>query len=499
MGNNIIKDINNRQMSMTKPNKREGAKKTEKECFKPRPAKINKNPRQITEVYKIEHSNLYHGGNGIVKEAYHRVTGVKKAIKIISKNENDPALHSTVMNEIRCMETLNHPSIAKITEYFEDNENYYIVMEFIEGRELFEEMFEETSFTEEKAARITQKMLTSLNHMHHRHILHRDVKPENIMINERQVKLIDFGSSTRFNKNEKLQEITGSCYYIAPEVLDGAYNEKCDIWSLGIILYIMLTGIIPYDGENDYEVLKQIRSDSEIFEKPEFETVSDDAQDLLRRMLRRNDIERISAKEALRHPWLNKFHWQTIINRETSDISLEASVLTNQLQANLCSYMLTNIVDKNVIVSLENLFLMMNTNGDGCLTRQDIQTFLRKDKSITASLLSTESLVNMIPPGRHSISFFEFSLKCINKNFLMKEDHLIRLFKQACQTEERSLSLYDYERFIGCIKIRDKLLFGKIVDRVPISDHTSLLFKEFKSLTLSIIGKNNLSSSFKMP
>ena len=499
MGNKIVKDINNRQINTEKPRSSGNVKKTDLEGFKPKPSKIQRNSGLINEVYDIDHSNPCHGGNGVINKAIHKTTGAVRAVKMIKKEEVEATQHETVMNEIRCMEALDHPSIPKIDEYFEDNANYYIVMEFIEGRDLFDELADDTCFTEEKAAMITKRALTSLNHMHHRHILHRDVKPENIMINDRQVKLIDFGSSIRFNKNEKLKEMTGSCYYIAPEVLDGSYNERCDIWSLGIILYIMLTGIVPYDGENEYEIIKQIRLDVDIFTISELETVSSSALDLLRKMLRRNGSERISTEEALQHPWLTQFRWQDKSIRKNNQICVGNCNLVNQLQTNLCQYMLNYVLDKDVLISIENLFLTINVSGDGCLTRNDIQMFLRQDKTVSLSISDKANLSKLIPYGRKTISFFEFSLKCISSDFLMKEEHLACLFKQACPQGTDHLSTYDFERFIGCKKIRDKLVFGKIVDKVSIENQSSLQYKEFKALVSSILIMDDINSSFKMP
>jgi calcium-dependent protein kinase len=168
--------------------------------------------------------------------------------------------------EIEILRDLDHPNVIKVFEYFQDNDRLYIVSEYVKGGELLHEMNRRKNkklqhFTEEEAAFMIKQILITINYLHNRKIVHRDIKPDNILIESMptekepdlpwQIKVIDFGTAMRFKPGSKIKQTFGTSYYIAPEVLDGAYNEKCDLWSTGVILYMMLSGRPPFTGADD--------------------------------------------------------------------------------------------------------------------------------------------------------------------------------------------------------------------------------------------------------
>jgi calcium-dependent protein kinase len=161
---------------------------------------------------------------------------------------------------------MDHPNIIKLFEIFEDKKYYYIITEFLTGGELFEKITDEefySDFTEKDAANLMEQVFTGINYCHSKSIVHRDLKPENVLLENNvsstdlggktkfKVKIIDFGTSQQFDKGTKMTERYGTPYYIAPEVLKKSYSEKCDIWSLGVILYILLVGYPPFNGAED--------------------------------------------------------------------------------------------------------------------------------------------------------------------------------------------------------------------------------------------------------
>lgn len=194
-------------------------------------------------------------------------------------------------------------------------------MEYIDGGELFEKIAKQENqvFSEKMAAKFMQKLFSSLNHMHAQGVVHRDIKPENIMLTKSdELKLIDFGLSKRQEGNKKLRTIAGTPYYMAPEVLDGRYDSKCDTWSLGVLLYVFMSGYLPFQGENRNEVFIKIQNADYHFNHNEFKICSDLVIDLIKKLLVVDPKKRLSASDALKHQW---FHTQieeksSVINKE---------------------------------------------------------------------------------------------------------------------------------------------------------------------------------------
>jgi len=153
-----------------------------------------------------------------------------------------------------------------------------------------------------------KKLFGALNHMHSQGIIHRDIKPENIMVSTNdELKLIDFGLSKRQQGNKKLKTIAGTPYYMAPEVLDGHYDSKCDCWSLGVLLYVFMSGYLPFQGNNRNDVFYKIKKAGYHFNHAEFKSCSKSVIDLIEKLLIVDPNKRLSAGQALKHEWFTSF------------------------------------------------------------------------------------------------------------------------------------------------------------------------------------------------
>lgn len=153
-----------------------------------------------------------------------------------------------------------------------------------------------------------KQVLSGINYCHQKNIVHRDLKPENLLLdkdeNNPKIKIIDFGTSQYFDPETQMSQKFGTPYYIAPEVLKKKYTEKCDVWSLGVILYILLCGYPPFNGANDKQIIESVLKGKYQVDEPEWDDISSDAKDLVRKMLEYDPLRRISAAEALQHRWI---------------------------------------------------------------------------------------------------------------------------------------------------------------------------------------------------
>ena len=227
------------------------------------------------------------------------------AVKCISVEKVAHEIH-LIKQEMDSLRSVDHPNIVKIFETFLDHEFFYIVMEYCNGGELFEHIMDKGKFSEGEASRLVRKILGALKHMHEKNICHRDLKPENIIFekNTNDLRLIDFGLSKAVEAETILKTKVGTPYYVAPEVLRGKYSLKCDLWRVGVITYILLCGYPPFYGDSNKEIFKRILSCDYRFYDDEWQDVSLEAVDFIKKLLVIDVEDRLSSTEAIMHPWI---------------------------------------------------------------------------------------------------------------------------------------------------------------------------------------------------
>lgn len=225
-----------------------------------------------------------------------------RAIKIIDKAYQSKEEQEKLINEVQILRTIDHPNIIKVFEFYQEPQRFYIVTELCQGGELFDYILDQGHLTEAKAAVIMQKITSALMYCHQHNIMHRDLKPENLLLEREpskqqdiQVKVIDFGTSVMFKEDRKIKGKFGTAYYIAPEVLTNRYNEKCDIWSAGVILYILLCGYPPFNGNDDDEIIENVKKGEFSLKGSEWEQISPEAKDLVQKMIVMDPTKRLSA------------------------------------------------------------------------------------------------------------------------------------------------------------------------------------------------------------
>ena len=296
------------------------------------------------------------------------------------------------MQEIDIMKTTDHPNIIKFYEYFEDNRYVYLVMEECTGGELFDEIIRRLEagsiFTEKEAALYFRQMMSAICYCHKMGICHRDLKPENLLLVSKdadsEIKVIDFGLSNIFKEKggeketeKKMSTKVGTAYYVSPEVLSGDYDEKCDIWSAGVILYILLCGDPPFNGKNDNDIYRSIKKKKFTFPDDKWANISSDVKNLITRMLSDPNV-RPSAEEILQDIWVTEL----APNSTNAVLNLKIDALrgyknSNKLKKAVLTF-ISNRLKEDDIKNLKEIFLSIDKNGDGHLTLEEVKESLSK-------------------------------------------------------------------------------------------------------------------------
>ena len=253
------------------------------------------------------------GGFAVVKKARDKETNQQLAVKIVDRSRYSTGDNS-LAREIEVLTKISHPNCIKLYAVYLTERKVYIVTELVDGGELLDRVTEKGNYTEDDAGHLFRQILSGVAYLHSQGIVHRDLKLENlIMENDRDdslVKIADFGLSKFFDRETLLQTMCGSPQYVAPEVLsvgsDGVhdYTPAVDMWSLGVILFILLSGYSPFDDDNDHELFQKIKSGKYDDDDPIWDNISDEAKDLSFSLLSVDVSKRPTAHEALKHPWL---------------------------------------------------------------------------------------------------------------------------------------------------------------------------------------------------
>jgi serine/threonine protein kinase len=268
----------------------------------------------------VKFSDLYEmkevigkGKFGVVNLGIHKKTGQQVAIKILNKENIKTAEDKELVRiEIGILKLCHHPNIVRLLDHLENNDYIYIITEYIEGGTLGQYFKKKKfNFSERQATNIMMQIANGVKYLQQYGIVHRDLKPDNIMITQQNdygvIKIMDFGLSKIVSPNERMVDGYGTLSYVAPEVLlRTPYNKEVDIWSLGVILFYMLSGKLPFRGRKEQEVAEKIVYDPLEFDEDDWETRSQRVQDLISCCLEKKKENRITIDEFINHPWFKK-------------------------------------------------------------------------------------------------------------------------------------------------------------------------------------------------
>jgi calcium-dependent protein kinase len=306
--------------------------------------------------------------------------GVHFAVKSITKRKLKDEL-PLLKRELEILQSVDHPNIIKLYETYEDAKYVHIVMEMCTGGNLMERIFTHDGlYAEEEATIIMKKLLRALSHIHRLYICHRDLKPENLLYatpgEEAEIKISDFGVSKKYEADD-LKTRIGTPSYIAPEILKGRYGKECDVWSLGVILYNLLSGRQPFSGASLDEIFQRILEGNYSLNVSELDDVSLEGLDLIRSMLITDPAQRITVDGALSHHWFTLKH--PVRARQVSAqvmSALRSKHSHNKFKREVMKVMIKHLSSEQ-IRGLQDAFAAFDTDNSGTLTSSSLSHALQ--------------------------------------------------------------------------------------------------------------------------
>lgn len=452
---------------------------------------VVKNENCFHEEYKVG-KVLGSGAFGEVRRAIHRESGEIRAVKIFRKDlAQNEASQRKLREEIDILRSLDHPNIIRVYEYFEDSKKFYIVMEKCNGGELFEEIIKRQNFGESHAATILQQLFSTLAYLHDRKIIHRDIKPENILLEESHdimnIKLIDFGTAVRLKDSTVIHGAIGTAYYIAPEVLSGTYNSKCDIWSCGVLIYILLAGHPPFDGQSDEEILSKVEKSNYNFKHKAWKSVTPEAKDLISSLLAPSST-RLTAHQALSHPWIQKYSQK----QETTKCFLDLAVSNLQgfhkgskLRDAVNTFIVSQCVSIADTKELRKVFKTMDKNGDGKLSKEELFEYF----SGTMGREQAEEEVKRIMAevdGDNSgfVDYTEFIKATFDYRKMANIQFLKRAFDLFDTNGSGTISAMELKKILAGGNVCEDSIWSEIIKKVDINGDGEIDFGEFEKIIL---------------
>ena len=452
--------------------------------------------------YKVL-NKLGDGSYGTVYSAINILTGSKIAMKKIEKIKENEIDDLQIKNEIDILKKLDHPNIVKIYEFYDTKKNYFIITEYCKHGELYS--YIKYSYTETQLAVLFYQVFSGLCYLHDNHILHRDLKLENIMISEIEkdlssnydffwIKIIDFGTAKIFKKSKNERTVVGSSYYIAPEVLKQKYNEKCDTWSVGVILYMLIVGRAPFDGKTDEEIIENIKKGKYNKKHPKLINSSEEVQNLVFSLLETNIKKRLSSKEALNHPWFKKYNGRSLFsNFNSKDINIYIDhLLTYKYQSKfqqlVLAFIVHNVPHSHETKIILKMFRYFNTSGDCKLTKKELTTGLYQFRTHEVVDEVIDDIFLLLDGDNNGyIEYEEFLRACMDKKRILTNDALLYAFRFLDKDEAGKL---DVKKIMyAFVTKHNKVLEEIIINTIKEVDHDKdgiIDFQGFKELMLNI-------------
>jgi calcium-dependent protein kinase len=461
------------------------------QTFKPATSK-----EDISKYYVISEKIFGQGKFGVVRRAKLTTNPLKNyAIKSIKKGDiKEDVLY--LRREIEIFETLDHPNIVNFYEVYQDKDHFHFVVEFCEGGSLMSKLVNELCFTEADTRRIIYQILVAVNYLHGRSVCHRDIKPDNTLLeNTHQgspIKLTDFGLSKLDQGYMNMTSTVGTPSYVAPEVISKKYDSLCDIWSIGIMTYQLLTGRLPFKGKNNTAIFDAILNEEPEYAEKAWVIVSPEARDLVKRILVKDPSHRLNAYRCLEHQWFKqtiqeiRTNAKFYLSKQSAKRFVEYKTV-GFLEFEFLKSMVAMYDSREDIKRLKRVFNYLDEEHDGYLNPLQLQTFIEEAMEVDLNdkeLYRIMESLNLNIPDK--ISFTEFLVIGADKSILRKDKYLRNIFYKFDCDRDGIISTHDlvesYARF--GVEIDPKLAKEILAN---FSDDKAT-YKHFKDAIAAIIG-----------
>ena len=457
-----------------------------------------------------------------------------RAMKIIPKeNLLEDIDKSKIIDEILILKNLDHPNIMKIYECYVDKENFYIISDFCDQGDLLGKITKVGKMNQIVVKFIMDQVLNAVSYLHSKNVLHGDIKLENILlyttakknnarrfttinidinnqldlqreINRKnsvskkrrnyvndilnyEIKLIDFGCSKYFahKKHRKLSGIIGTSIYCSPEVIDDRYDEKCDEWSCGVLMYMLLAGYPPFIGENEEEIFENIKKCNYSLNTEEFKNVTDNCKDLIKKLLEPNSKKRIKASDALRHEFFTEYFDPNIAMTENKDLNILKKLINFKKPPSkfheaiyylLCKSFIN--VDEEKII--RTVFRYIDKNGKNKLSKEDLNKCLKEINIVISEKSFNEIFVTVDANGSGFVEYQEFLNACCDKDALLSNENIKSVFNSIIGRDgDNVITAEDIKKFIFHDNNIDENTFNEYLGQFGMKKDDTLKFDDF--------------------
>ncbi|KAJ8446841.1 hypothetical protein Cgig2_016151 [Carnegiea gigantea] len=431
---------------------------------------------------------LGRGQFGVTHLVTHKQTGEQFACKTIAKRKliNKEDIED-VRREVQIMHHLTgQPNIVELKGAYEDKHSVHLVMELCAGGELFDRIIAKGHYTERAAAALLRTIVQIVHTCHTMGVIHRDLKPENFLLLNKDenspIKATDFGLSVFYKPGETFKDIVGSAYYIAPEVLKRKYGPEADIWSIGVMLYIFLSGVPPFWAETEHGIFNAILRGHVDFSSDPWPSISSQAKDLVRKMLNTDPKQRLTAYQVLNHSWIKE-------DGEAPDTPLDNAVLNRLKQframnkfKKVALRVIAGCLSEEEIMGLKQLFKSIDTDNSGSITLEELKQGLQKQGTKLSEYEVKQLMEAADADGNGTIDYEEFITATMHLNRMDKEEHLYTAFQYFDKDNSGYITVEELEQALREYGMHDGRDIGEIINEVDTDHDGRINYDEFVAM-----------------